>query len=195
MNYRKEGVVKINEVAIIKVGQNVSRISDDALKEHIFYTFDDLNFDLTHMDDEYFKRMGNSQGNHITHTGDIVVSFVGTKAAVITESNQGKLLNQNFAKIIIDESLIDPYYFCYILNEANQIRKQKLVLMQGSNLPKMTPAILKDLHISLPNLQKQSLIGRAYFNLCKRQYLLKEQSDLEEQFFLKLIQISDVDNN
>lgn len=187
--------MKINKIAIIKVGQNFSRISDDALKEHIFYTFDDLNFDLTHMDDEYSKQNRNSQSNHLTHRGDIVISFVGTKAAVITESNQGKLLNQNFAKIIMDESLIDPYYFCYILNEANQIRKQKLVLMQGSNLPKMTPAILKNLHVNLPNLQNQSLIGRAYFNLCKRQNLLKKQSELEEQFFLKLIEISDVDNN
>lgn len=55
--------------------------------------------------------------------------------------------------------------------------------MQGSNLPKMTPAILKDLHVNLPNLKKQSLIGRAYFNLGKRQHLLKQQSELEEQFF------------
>lgn len=187
--------MKIDEFAIIKVGQNISRISDDGLKEHVFYTFDDLNFDLTHMDDEYLKKNKNSQSNHLTHRGDIVISFVGTKATVITESNQGKLLNQNFAKIIIDELLIDPYYFCYVLNEANQISKQKFVLMQGSNLPKMTPTILKDLHINLPNLQKQSLIGRAYFNLCKRQYLLKQQSKLEEQFFLKLIQKSDVDNN
>lgn len=47
--------MKINEVAIIKVGQNVSRISRDGLKEYIFYTFDDLNFDLTHIDGEYLK--------------------------------------------------------------------------------------------------------------------------------------------
>ncbi|MED3269594.1 restriction endonuclease subunit S [Bacillus thuringiensis] len=187
--------MKINEIAIIKVGQNISRISDDKLKEHIIYTFDDLNFDLTHIDDEYLIQNRNSQNNHLTHTGDIVISFVGTKATVVTDDNQGKLLNQNFAKIIIDVSLIDPYYFCYVLNESNQIRKQKLVLMQGSNLPKMTPSILKDLTVDLPNIQKQSFIGRAYFNLCKRQYLLKQQSELEEQFFLKLIRKSDVENN
>jgi restriction endonuclease S subunit len=187
--------MKINEVAIIKVGQNVSRISDDGLKKHIFYTYDDLNFDLTHIDDEYLKHNRNSQGNHLTHTGDIVISFVGTKSTVVTENNQGKLLNQNFAKIDIDESLIDPYYFCYVLNESTHIRKQKNVLMQGTNLPKMTPSILKDLNVNLPDLQKQSFIGRVYFNLCKRQYLLKRQSELEEQFFLKLIQKSDVENN
>ncbi|MCP1191488.1 restriction endonuclease subunit S [Priestia flexa] len=187
--------MKINEIAIIKVGQNISRISDDGLKEHIFYTYDDLNFDLTHIDDGHLKQNRNSQGNHLTHTGDIVISFVGTKSTVVTENNQGKLLNQNFAKIGIDESLIDPYYFCYVLNESTHIRKQKSVLMQGTNLPKMTPAILKDLNVNLPNIQQQSLIGRAYFNLCKRQYLLKQQSELEEQFFLKLIRKSDVENN
>ncbi|WP_180231154.1 restriction endonuclease subunit S [Bacillus toyonensis] len=187
--------MKIDEVAIIKVGQNISRIPDDELNNNIFYTFDDLNFDLTHLDDEYVKKNENSQSDYLAYRGDIVISFVGTRATVITESNQGKLLNQNFAKIIIEESLINPYYFCYLLNESNQIRKQKLMFMQGSTLPKMTPAILKDLHINLPNLQKQSLIGRAYFNLCKRQYLLKQQSELEEQFFLKLIQKSDVDNH
>ena len=142
-----------------------------------------MNFDLTHIDDEYVLKDKNSLSNHLTYRSDIVISFVGTKATVITESNQGKLLNQNFAKIIVDESLIDSYYFCYALNEANHIRKQKFMLMQGSNLPKMTPAILKNLRVTLPNLEKQSLIGRAYFNLCKRQYLLKQQSELEEQFF------------
>ncbi|AOY18379.1 MULTISPECIES: restriction endonuclease subunit S [unclassified Bacillus cereus group] len=187
--------MKIDEVAIIKVGQNISRIPEEELHNNIFYTFDNLNFDLTHIDEEYVKKNKNSQSNYLTYRGDIVISFVGTKATVITEKNQGKLLNQNFAKIIIDESLIDPYYFCYVLNEANQIRKQKFMLMQGSTLPKMTPAILKDLHVNLPELQKQLLIGRAYFNLCKRQYLLKKQSELEEQFFLELIQKSDVDNN
>lgn len=192
---QRRGDVKIDEVAIIKVGQNISRIPDEELDNNIFYTFDNLNFDLTHIDDEYVKKNKNSQSNYLTYRGDIVISFVGTKAAVITEKNQGKLLNQNFAKIIIDESLINPYYFCYVLNEAHQIRKQKFMLMQGSTLPKMTPAILKDLHINLPDLQKQLLIGRAYFNLCKRQYLLKQRSELEEQFFLELIQKSDVDNN
>ncbi len=192
---QRRGGMKIDEVAIIKVGQNISRIPEEELHNNIFYTFDNLNFDLTHIDEEYVKKNKNSQSNYLTYRGDIVISFVGTKATVITEKNQGKLLNQNFAKIIIDESLIDPYYFCYVLNEANQIRKQKFMLMQGSTLPKMTPAILKDLHVNLPELQKQLLIGRAYFNLCKRQYLLKKQSELEEQFFLELIQKSDVDNN
>lgn len=187
--------MKIDEITVIKVGQNISRISDDALKENVFYTYDDLNFDLTHMDEESFRQNSESESNYLTYKGDIVISFVSTKAAVITKNNQGKLINQNFAKIIIDEALIDPYYFCYILNEANHIGKQKLMLMQGSNLPKMTPAILKELHVNLPSLKKQSLIGKAYFNLCKRQYLLKRQSELEEQFFLKLIQNSDVDNN
>lgn len=187
--------MKIDEVAIIKLGKNISRIPDAGLKEHVFYTFDDLNFDITHIDDEYLRQNRDSKSNHLTRRGDIVISFVSTKATVITECNQGKLLNQNFAKIFIDETLINPYYFCYVLNEGNQIRRQKFMLMQGSALPKMTPAILKNLHINLPNLQKQSLIGRAYFNLCKRQYLLKQQSELEKQFFLNFIQQSDLNNN
>ncbi|WP_313150488.1 restriction endonuclease subunit S [Lysinibacillus capsici] len=187
--------MKINEIAIIKVGQNISRISDSGLKKNVFYTFDDLNFDLNHIEDEYLKQNGNLQTNHQTQRGDIVFSFVGTKATVVTENNQGKLLNQNFAKIIIDVSLIDPYYFCYALNESTYIHKQKHALMQGTNLPKMTPAILKDLSINFPNIKQQERIGRAYFNLCKRQYLLKQQSDLEEQFLLKLIRKSEVENN
>jgi len=185
--------VKINEFAIIKVGQNISRLSDEELKEQPFYTFDDLNFDLCQMDD--IKQKGHPENNHLTYTGDIVISFVGTKATIVTEENKGKLLNQNFAKIMIDNTLVDPYYFCYILNESKQIQKQKNIFMQGTNLPKMTPAILKELDVHLPTLQKQKFIGNAYFNLCKRQYLLERQSDLEEQFFLKLIQQSDVENN
>ena len=37
------------------------------------------------------------------------------------------------------------------------------ISMQGSTVPKLTPAILKELEIKLPSIEKQRTIGKAYF--------------------------------
>lgn len=187
--------MKILEIAEINVGRNVTRIVKEDLKKSTFYTFDDLNYDLTHVTDEYSQQDRKSRSTHVTTSGDIIFSFVGTKAAVVTEENSGKLLNQNFAKIVVDATCMDPYYFCYVVNESIGVQRQKYSVMQGSIIPKMTPAILKEITVDLPQLKKQTSIGRAYFNLCKRQYLLQRQADLEEQFFMNIIRQSDPKNN
>jgi len=59
--------------------------------------------------------------------------------------------------------------------------------MQGSAVPKLTPAILKELEIKLPSIEKQRIIGKAYFCLRKRQALAKKQAELEEKLFLEVL--------
>lgn len=62
------------------------------------------------------------------------------------------------------------------------------IFTKGSTVPKLNQAILKDLEIELPSIEKQQKIGKAYFFLRKRQALAKKQVELEEQFYLKVLE-------
>lgn len=83
---------------------------------------------------------------------------------------------------------MDSIYLCYIVNELYSMKKQMEIFMQGSTVPKLTPVILKDLEIELSSIEKQQKSGKAYFFLRKRQALAKKQVELEEQFYLKVLE-------
>lgn len=59
--------------------------------------------------------------------------------------------------------------------------------MQGSTVPKLTPATLKELEIGLPSFEKQRTICKAYFILRKHQALAKNQAELKEQLYLEVL--------
>lgn len=61
------------------------------------------------------------------------------------------------------------------------------ISMQGSTVPKLTPAILKELEIKLPGIEKQRTIGNAYFFMRKSKALAKKQAELEEQLYLEVL--------
>ncbi len=100
----------------------------------------------------------------------------------MSDSNQGKTINQNFTKLIIEHNHLDSSYLCYALNESYSMKKQMAISMQGSTVPKLTPAILKGVEIKLPSIENQRTIRKAYFFLKRRQTLVKRQAELEEQF-------------
>ena len=119
--------------------------------------------------------------------GEVVFSFVSSKAGIVSDVSQGKIINQNFAKLIIEHDGLDSSYLCYALNESYSMKKQMAISMQGSTVPKLTPSILKELEIKLPTLEKQRTIGKAYFFLRKQQALAKQQAKLEEQLYLEML--------
>lgn len=61
------------------------------------------------------------------------------------------------------------------------------ISMQGTTIPKLSPAILKELEIKLPSIEKQRTIGKTYFFLRKRQALAKKQAEFEKQLYLEVL--------
>ena len=141
------------------------------------------------LDSQASSNSGNSnhKDGYLSSAGDVVFSFVSSKAGIVSDLNQGKIINQNFAKLIIENEHLDKHYLCYALNESSSMKKQMAISMQGSTVPKLTPAILKELEIKLPTIEKQRTIGKAYFFLRKRQALAKKQAELEEQLYLEVL--------
>lgn len=183
--------MKLEDIVTVKIGRNLSRGNEKNDFTLVAYSYEDLMNDLEglFLDSQASSFSGNSnhKDSYLSSAGDVVFSFVSSKAGIVSDLNQGKIINQNFAKLIIEHDHLDSSYLCYALNESYSMKKQMAISMQGSTVPKLTPAILKELEFNLPSIEKQRTIGKAYFFLRKRQALAKKQAELEEQLYLEVL--------
>lgn len=183
--------MRLDEIVSVRIGRNLSRMKEQNDLALSSYSYEDLMCDLTGTLSEgaqlILEGSRNNDDNYTIKAGDVVFSFVSSIASIVSEVNSGKIINQNFAKLIIDGIEVDDRYLCYALNESTKMKKQMAVSMQGSAIPKLTPSILKNLELELPNLEKQRVIGEGYFTLMKRQALVKKQTELEGQLYLEVL--------
>ncbi|MGE1198143.1 restriction endonuclease subunit S [Priestia megaterium] len=183
--------MKLEDIVRVKIGRNLSRGNEKNDLTLVAYSYEDLINDLdgSFLDSQAssYSENSNHKDSYLSSPGDVVFSFVSSKAGIVSDLNQGKIINQNFAKLIIEHNHLDSSYLCYMLNESYSMKKQMAISMQGSTVPKLTPAILKELEITLPSIEKQRTIGKVYFSLRKRQALAKKQAELEEQLYLELL--------
>ena len=100
----------------------------------------------------------------LTKQKDIVVGLSSRKAFVIDETRSNNLLLSNFALIrVLDTNILDPYYFCWLLNEDLQFQKYIDQKMQGSaNVIILSINNVKDMELELPDIEKQKMIGVIY---------------------------------
>lgn len=159
--------MKLERIVEMNVGQNVTRLRNSPMQQLKMYSNEDLQHDLCVKETDLAAENYNvtDDDKFIIHTGDILYNLINAMAVIVSRTNDGKVINQNFVKLAIKNNKIDSKYLCYILNESESIKRQKYILMQGSVTPKITPAILRDLEINLPELTRQKIIGRYYFNL------------------------------
>ncbi|PGS67594.1 restriction endonuclease subunit S [Bacillus thuringiensis] len=183
--------MKLEDVVTVRIGRNLSRGNKKNDMTLVAYSYEDLTNDLDglFLDSQassYSKSL-NHKDSYLSSAGDVVFSFVSSKAGIVSDLNQGKIINQNYAKLIIQYDYLDSGYLCYTLNESCSMKRQMEISMQGSTVPKLTPAIFKELKIKLPSIEKQRKIGKAYLFLRKRQALAKKQLELEEQLYIKAL--------
>lgn len=181
--------MKLEDLVTVRIGRNLSRGNEKNDLSLVAYSYEDLIHDLDglFLESKTSIRHANHNEGYLSNAGEVVFSFVSSKAGIVSDLNQGKIINQNFAKLIIEHDQLDSSYLCYALNESNSMKKQMAISMQGSTVPKLTPAILKELEIKLPTIEKQRTIGKAYFYLRKQQALAKKKAKLEEQLYLELL--------
>jgi restriction endonuclease S subunit len=183
--------MKLEDMVTVKIGRNLSRGDEKNNPNVVAYSYEDLIQDLdgSFLDSKAadYSEISHDENGYLSRTGEVVFSFVSSKAGIVSDANRGKILNQNFAKLMIEHDGLDSSYLCYALNESYSMKKQMAISMQGSTVPKLTPSILKELELTLPTLAKQRTIGKAYFYLRKQQALAKQQAKLEEQLYLEML--------
>lgn len=180
--------MKLEELAKVSVGRNISRISDDEVELNQVYTNDDLLADLCVSKTELAHKAELSINKYSIVAGELVYSLVSSTAGIVSHQNSGKIINQNFARLTPKSDQIDLKYLCYILNESVEIKRQMAILMQGTVVRKLKPAMLRELQVDFKPLALQSKIGEAYFNFKRYQYLAKRELELQETVYLDALQ-------
>lgn len=70
-----------------------------------------------------------NKDSYLSSAGDVVFNFVSSKAGIVSNLNQRKIINQNFAKLIIGHNHLDSSYLCYTLNESYSMKKRMAISM------------------------------------------------------------------
>ncbi len=107
--------------------------------------------------------------------GDVVYSQSSQTASPVSEGSGGCVISQNYL-VLRPESVLDPGYLVYLLNEGSGIRKQLASRLQGNQLQRVTVKDLESLQLpSLPKMEVQKAIGEVYL-WQKRLTFLREKS-------------------
>ncbi|PTE27612.1 hypothetical protein BUY91_07730 [Staphylococcus equorum] len=119
----------------------------------------------------------------VVHKDDIVISMITGECTLVSSRHDGSILPYNYTKIEVTSELLEPAFLVYWFQLAPEVKSQYKQYMQGgSTIKKLTHQQLKSLHISLPTLEKQRLIG--YIGVKEKQLniLKQRQSRLKKQF-------------
>jgi restriction endonuclease S subunit len=119
----------------------------------------------------------------VTKEGDVIISNFKAKAAIVTKTNSNKILTSNFCKCAFDASLLDPWFFCYFINESDEFKRQ----LAEEGLRAVSPLVLSQINISLPPLTLQKKVGQVYKAFCRRRYLNDKLNCLYEKLILQSI--------
>lgn len=171
----------------------IVEVADASAPVYAFYTQADLEDDLNGVTaaGSAGKQVKTFDAVVVAQTGDVVVSLLSGTASLVQSRHAGYLLTQNYAKLV-PSSMVDPRYLVYLFNEHRSIRHQLRMGQQGSITMKYTMRQLKTLAVPpLPPVEKQALIGEAYFSQLRLNALRKRASERETTLVLEAIREAD----
>jgi restriction endonuclease S subunit len=163
---------KVGNLIQITAGPNLSRLRF-GFDEKSIYTSQNIEEDLSQVDSKssFVKK---SPSEFSTNIGDLILGMIICKAAVVSPKNSGLLINSNFAKCMFDAVKLDPWFFCYWLNESEEIAVQThMINLRGI----LTPNTVENLEISLPDIFIQRELGTIYRKRKRFEFLLNTEKD------------------
>ena len=178
-------IVTVNDIAKLYLGLNLSR-GESSYPANALYSLKDLESDLESSSGNATAN-NNSTSNefYITKTNDIVMNLTTKTCAIVGRKNEGKILKNAFVKIILDETLVDPWYFCYAINNST-LFKQSISTEVLTIVRPLSISILGNASIALPSISTQQKIGTIYKSICKLNCLYKQKQVFLSQALKKL---------
>jgi len=183
--------LKLSEIVDMTAGLNTTRLTLEQ-KENM-YSVMDLQNDLEQADGVITLKPDGSEPDYILKTGDFVISLIRGQAAIVSSRNTGRYINANFIKCKFDHSQLDPWYLCYLLNDSSEVSQQRTMLQQNSfsGLYRITAALIGQLDLNLPDIDRQKQAGRIYKSMLRTKYLMDQQSEQIRQITLQFIRRMD----
>lgn len=179
--------MELKNILNVKTGINSSRMKPGETVEA--YTAADLEDDLLNMTStNHFNKNGSTDiSKKETYNGELIQSLISERTAIVTENNVGKSINQNFAYFEFDETKLDPKFLCYMLNESEEIKRQRYRLSQGTIVRKASPRTIMEFDIKIPSIEIQQAVGNLYGLILAKRRVTLAKIKIDEQIVLERI--------
>jgi restriction endonuclease S subunit len=186
MQYNMEStLMRVGDLVTLFAGPNVTRIKKDITGMEM-YSIASMDEDLAQAEGQIPAAM-NSTEKYCTRVGDLVVGMIKGRASIVSPKNAGCFLSSNFVRCDYDASVLDPWFFCFWLNESEEVRRQN---HQNTGRALYTPLALEMLSITLPSLPQQKQIGGIYKKMKHLEYLKDKQKSQMNELAMQLIKNS-----
>lgn len=191
--------IKISDLAEISLGTILTRVKpkSDLQSVKLFSTISmqELSYNCGKDESDYEEIVSKIDENKIdkcllTQENDVVIGLASQNAMVITKERANSLLLSNFCLVrIIDQSVLDPFYFSWLFNENTTVKRQLTGSMQGQSYVKMMSLdTIRNLQIDLPPICKQKLIGKIYIGSIQRNHYDKRLIELKQLLLNKQLE-------
>lgn len=175
---------RIGDVYTCTSGLLQSRIKesfDKASPIYKIYGQKELNEDLMGIENEEMngKEIRTDMDIRLTYEGQILISTISGKAAIVDSIHSQYAWTQNYVELIAKKTnSINKWYMTYLFNEHPFIRKQIRQSQQGSQVIRYSTQLIKQLRLpKLPALSIQARIGDIYRKENKIQALRHRVAD------------------
>lgn len=163
--------MRIEEIANVSAGTLVSRLKEDP-QGKTYYLYDQYAHakdQIKYLDyDHEYKPVSVSDTNKLVFVEqeDLIVNLSSCEVAYPDDEHVGFILPYNYCKIVIKEDAeVAPNYIRSWFNESPEAKKQLHLITQGASLvKKLSIQQIKQLNITLPDIEKQRLIGKIYYS-------------------------------
>ncbi len=163
----------LNEIVTFTAGKNSSRVN---VPTNEIYTQDDFTSDLHCMENTDKK-------------ADCIINLIRTKASMLSDKTEKKCITSNFILCTFDMNVLDPWFFCYQINEGRDVEQQIVMFHQGNTLSvkKLNIKSIGDLKIELSSIEKQRLVGSIYKQSIIQRDLMNRQIENIKELTMETI--------
>ena len=162
--------ITLNRFVRFTLGQNPTRIREHKELIDDLYTPDDFEKDLHSI-------------NSVKESLGCIINLINSKCSPVSEQTAMKCITLNFLKCDFDTEKIFPWYLCYQFNEGKDLERQIKKYLQGTTLSvkKLNIKTIGELKISLPDIEKQRLIGNLYRqSIIQNDLMIKQANDIKK---------------
>jgi hypothetical protein len=170
---------KLGDIAEFTSGKNPTRLKSD---EILIYSKDDFEKDLI-------------CSNEIKDFSRCIIDLTSSMASPISVQSEKKYITSNYIKLEFDPNILDVWYLCYSFNEGKDLPRQIVKYNQGTTqfVQKLNAHIIKELELSIYDMNKQKMIGELYKKSLRQNYLLMKQAEQLKMYTKNIIRKIEVD--
>jgi len=136
------------------------------------------------------KRTSAKDRKKYLRVGDCVIHLYKGLAYPVTVQSSGNYLTSNCIRCVFRErGKLDPWYFCYLFNEAAELQQQKSA-SAGSSVTatlRLSLSEIKKYEVSLPPYELQAKLGDIYRQSLKAAFLLDRKKEYMKRFAFDFI--------